>query len=959
MHKSFIETQFPVSKLSKESYKDRKANQFSQTLTGLGKWWGRKPLILVRATILGLLMPASADPKQDRDIFLKLLTMDSDGMWLRRSKSITVAELYKALPSEDQNHYFTPGGRSGSMKYKRGVTTEDREALQHKAFDKLIYDEKLALCFRPEQIEGPSEVAWADINAHLGTTASNLPELIKELGKRRFGHVPRVGDVFCGGGSIPVEAARIGCDAFASDLNPVAALLTWGGFYLLGGNNELHDKIRDAQKSIYEKVDRQISEWKIETNVKGWRADTFLYCAEVFDPETGYQVPCIPSLVVASNLGIIAELIPDHSRKRFEVKIKITDSADEIKKAKISGTWNNGVRSPLSATGTSVDSLRGPSGLRLWEKDDFIPRSNDVFQERLYCIRWVETYTDENGDISTRRHYLAPTEADLASEEKVQSLLIERFSLWQQKGYIPIAQIESGYNTDQPIHERGWTYWHHLFNPRQLLIHGLILEAIDNFNGSTEEKTALLLWMGICCNFNSRISRWEETKGRGLDAFSNQALNTLMNYACRGLLTLNDLFNMFRVPVSMHGKTKVEAGNASQNTETCDLWITDPPYADAINYHELSEFYLSWYQKTLQRLFPDWPADSRRVLAVRGADESFRRTMVECYSNLAHHMPDDGMQVVMFTHQDAGVWADLALILWAAGLQVTAAWTVATETDTAMKSGNYVQGTVLLVLRKRVSEEIAFLDDITHEIRPEVERQLQSMLEIEDKDDPNFSDSDYQLAAYAAALRVLTKYKHIEDLNVARELARPRQRGVTSPIKTIIENGVKIASNFLIPRNLHDDEITRRDLWRNLTPEEKFYLKGLEVESHGDYRQGVYQEFAKGFGLQEYTNLLESGRANETRLKTAGEFKRRELGAAGFGATIVRNILFAVYKTGETERTDDAIRWLKDELPGDYWQQKQTLVILLRYLSRLPMEHWKSDAHWAGILAGSVENDGV
>jgi adenine-specific DNA methylase len=41
--KSFIETQFPVSKISKESYKERKAN-YSQTLTGLGKWWGRKPI---------------------------------------------------------------------------------------------------------------------------------------------------------------------------------------------------------------------------------------------------------------------------------------------------------------------------------------------------------------------------------------------------------------------------------------------------------------------------------------------------------------------------------------------------------------------------------------------------------------------------------------------------------------------------------------------------------------------------------------------------------------------------------------------------------------------------------------------------------------------------------------------------------------------------------------------------
>src|SRR5215207_4652794 len=83
---SFIETQFPVSKLSKESYKERKSNN-SQTLTGLGKWWGRKPLILVRATLLGLLMPASNDPVGDREIFLKLLTMDPEGL-LRRFRGI-------------------------------------------------------------------------------------------------------------------------------------------------------------------------------------------------------------------------------------------------------------------------------------------------------------------------------------------------------------------------------------------------------------------------------------------------------------------------------------------------------------------------------------------------------------------------------------------------------------------------------------------------------------------------------------------------------------------------------------------------------------------------------------------------------------------------------------------------------------------------------------------------------
>jgi len=82
---TFIETQLPIARLSAESYKERKANN-GQTLTRLGKWWGRKPLILVRTAILGMLMPASNNPKQDREIYLKILTPCTTGRrWPRKS----------------------------------------------------------------------------------------------------------------------------------------------------------------------------------------------------------------------------------------------------------------------------------------------------------------------------------------------------------------------------------------------------------------------------------------------------------------------------------------------------------------------------------------------------------------------------------------------------------------------------------------------------------------------------------------------------------------------------------------------------------------------------------------------------------------------------------------------------------------------------------------------------------
>ena len=93
----FIETQFPVSKMSKESYAERRANQ-SQTITGTGKWWGRKPLVLCRATILGLLLPATDSPEKDREVFLRLMTMDDDGMLRRKSKRLPPALVAQRVP---------------------------------------------------------------------------------------------------------------------------------------------------------------------------------------------------------------------------------------------------------------------------------------------------------------------------------------------------------------------------------------------------------------------------------------------------------------------------------------------------------------------------------------------------------------------------------------------------------------------------------------------------------------------------------------------------------------------------------------------------------------------------------------------------------------------------------------------------------------------------------------------
>ncbi|HOR77764.1 MAG TPA: DUF1156 domain-containing protein, partial [Anaerolineaceae bacterium] len=944
-HMPFIETQFPVARLSAESYKERKAGS-GQTLTGLGKWWGRKPLILVRASLLGLLMPASDDPQKDRDIFYKILTMDEDGLWQRKNKPLSAKEIVRLVKPEECKGHIEGSGESA--RWAKGISKAEKERLEALAFARLPYEEKLTYCCRPEEIEGPSPSSWNEINAHLGTSANSLQELFAQLSEKAFGHVARVGDCFCGGGSVPFEAARLGLEAYGSDLNPVAVLLTWGAIHLIGGGKEVQEAVRRAQEEVWQKADAQITAWGIEHDGQGNRADAYLYCVEARCPATGLWVPLAPSWVISEKYRVVAKLRRNDARQGYDIDI-ITGASDKEMAAARKGTVQDSSmvdpedpsrRYPIASL---RGDRRGPNGetiygLRLWENEDLVPRPDDVFHERLYCVRWVTP--------SGERVYKAVTGADLAREAKVLALLKERFAEWQAKGYIPSMKIPEGVETSRLFRERGWTHWHHLFNPRQLLVHGEISKNIVNHEN-------LILELGRLGDWNSRMSVWLSSQsggiGGGKNTFLNQALNTIYNYSVRGLCTLETAKLYIKNHLNTHYRIKFKPIilplDARDVTYTADLWVTDPPYADAVNYHELADFFLAWYEKHLPRLFPDWYASSRAALAVRGEDIDFKKSMVDIYRNLAAHMPDDGLQLVMFTHQDAGVWADLSMILWAAGLRVTAAWTIGTETTKSFSEGNYVQSTVCLVLRKRGASRRVWLDELYPEVDDEVRHQLDVMQRIDDTLQPQFGDTDYQLAAYAAALRVLTSYDRIEDMDIEHELFRVRKKNEESAFEQIIDRAVHIATNYRIPRGIS------AYTWRNLEALERLYCAGLELERHGECRQGAYQELARGFGVQEYRFMLGETQANSARFKTPTEFKRLGLSSANgndggmgsFARSLVRQLLFAIHESVRTDNPKEGLNYLKAELP-DYWGRREDILNLLEFfamagtLSALP--HW-------------------
>src|SRR5690606_40934296 len=124
----------------------------------------------------------------------------------------------------------------------------------------------------------------------------------------------------------------------------------------------------------------------------------------------------------------------------------------------------------------------------------------------------------------------------------------------------------------------------------------------------------------------------------------------------------------------------------------------------------------------------------------------------------------------------------------------------ATETNAAIKKGSFVQGTVILMLKKRVAgERTGFKQRLLPAVRQEVASQIETMMHLNDTvkshhGEPVFNDSDLQMAGYAAALKALTAYTHIGGEDVTSFALRPRARGEVTVVDEIVQQAAETRS---------------------------------------------------------------------------------------------------------------------------------------------------------------------
>ena len=203
---------------------------------------------------------------------------------------------------------------------------------------------------------------------------------------------------------------------------------------------------------------KEIDSLNIESDGQGWQAKAFLYCVEARCPQTGWMVPMLPTRVVSAGYRVITDLVPDVLNRRYEIVVRRAASDDELRAAESGTIGRDGKYGEAYLTHnvdgatyrTKISTLRGDyeksdgtvaNRLRLWERRDFMPRPEDILQERLYCVQWSRPKRRGKGE---EYEFRSVSPEDLEREDCVSRYVSNHLSDWQEQGVVPDMRIEIG-----------------------------------------------------------------------------------------------------------------------------------------------------------------------------------------------------------------------------------------------------------------------------------------------------------------------------------------------------------------------------------------------------------------------------------------------------------------------------------------------------------------------------------
>jgi putative DNA methylase len=637
-----------------------------------------------------------------------------------------------------------------------------------------------------------------------------------EIMRSTDGKPPPVLDPFCGGGSIPLEAQRLGLEAHASDLNPVAVLITkalieippkfaglppvnaegqaklggtgWSGAQGLADDVRFYGRwMRDhAERRIghlYPKVTLPKERGGGEATVMAWLWARTVKCP---NPACGAEMPLARSFALSTKKGkpVWVEPIVEAAAKR--VSFEVRSGAGVVPEGTV---HRRGARCIVCGNSVEFDHVRAEG------------RAGRMGAELMAMV--VE------GDPG--RIYVSPDEehARVANEAKPE---------WAPESDMPEQAL--GFR----VQLYGMTKHRDLFTPRQLVALTTFSDLVagarervlhdaeaawpnlptvpvgDATAASYADAIATYLAFAIdkAATRNSNQTTWYTARDSTMNAFSRQAIPMTWDYAeVNPLLESTGSIAATASWVAECLETAVVVGGRVGHCEQLDAsaaWslpvapmiCTDPPYYDNIGYADLSDFFYVWLRRSLRDLYPDLFSTllvpkSQELIASPYRHEGGKEAARDFFENGLYHTfeqvrtaSDDTYPVTIFyafkqaesVSDNKGAvtastgWETMLQGLIKSGFCVTGTWPVRTEQPHGLRTleVNSLASSIVLSCRPRSADaSLATRKEFIGALRAELPETLRSLQH------GNIAPVDLAQASIGPGMAIFSRYSRVME----------------------------------------------------------------------------------------------------------------------------------------------------------------------------------------------------
>ena len=653
----------------------------------------------------------------------------------------------------------------------------------------------------------------------------------KDILEANGGIPPKVLDPFGGGGSIPLEGLRLGCEAYSNDLNPVAVLIqkctleypqkygrptestTEGTLFGKITKNPLLEDVKKWGAWILVEAKKELDKFYPEE--RGGSIPVGYIWARTIpcqNPSCRVEIPLRPQLWLSKKNKQNVALYPFSEMGKVNFKI-VGDGYDPMPEGfdPAKGTVSRAVAVCPLCGGTVEAKL-----------------TRQLFQQGKAGERMIAVVTYKPG--TTGKYYRAAAETDLTVFREAEAYLSEkRVQLTSEWGMdaVPDELLPAKGTLGFGVQGYGLSKWRDLFNARQKLALITFVEKVKAvYNKLLEEGVdeeyakAVVSYLGLGVDriaaFGCSLCLWNHTGGRGVVwCFARQALPMVWDYpesnpfnpegagwptACEK----NEKWIEHASSSSTFAATITQASAASlaYSDNFFDAVFTDPPYYDNVPYSHLSDFFYVWLKRALgdfqPELFSTLLTPKRNEIVAYSdvpaeftdGNHFFETMLKKSFQEICRVLKPNGIAVIVYAHKSTEGWETLINSLLDSGLIMTGAWPLNTEMKGRIRAQESaaLASSIYIVARKMEREPTGFYNEVKAEVTTHLNAKLHRLWE------EGLGGADFFIAAIGSAIEIFGKYEKVMDfegeiIRADRLLDDVREIATDYAVRQILHNG--------------------------------------------------------------------------------------------------------------------------------------------------------------------------